>query len=90
LYLLDYFLSVSIQRKEKLTPLESGFRSISKKNKSRFSIQFFVLIVVFLFFDLELLLLFRLLVCYFLWGAIFIITAILGTFYLELELNSLK
>jgi len=87
---LDYFLSTALQKKEKLTALESGFSRISKKNKSRFSMQFFVLMVVFLFFDLELLLLFRLLVCYFLWGAIFIILAILGTFYLELEINRLK
>jgi len=56
LHFLLFLLSFSKSRSNKLSSFESGFTSVGIRQKS-FSLQFFLLMVVFIIFDIEVVLL---------------------------------
>jgi len=56
LHFLLFLLSFSKRRSNKLTSFERGFTSVGIRQK-RFSLQFFLLMVVFIIFDIEVVLL---------------------------------
>lgn len=51
-YLINFFLSLKYREKNKIRAFESGFVSIGKIQNS-FSIHFFIIILIFIIFDLE-------------------------------------
>ena len=55
---LNLILAVHKPDSEKLTPYECGFTPISGQTRSQFSIHFYIVAILFLVFDLEILLLY--------------------------------
>jgi len=90
LHFLLFLLSFSKRRSNKLSPFERGFTRVGIRQKS-FSLQFFLLIVVFIIFDIEVVLLLGFVVKDF-WrrvGIIIVIVFILGGLFLEWKTGKL-
>jgi NADH-ubiquinone oxidoreductase chain 3 len=58
LLVLNIFLSSHKPDESKISPFECGFNTIPGQTRSKFDIQFYVVAMLFLIFDLEILLLF--------------------------------
>ena len=56
LYLLSFFVSFKIKNMNKLRPFECGFRAVGFVHTS-FSVHFFIILIIFVIFDLEVVLL---------------------------------
>jgi len=90
LHFLLFLLSFAKSRGNKLTSFESGFTSVGMSQKS-FSLQFFLLIVVFIIFDIEVVLLLGFVVKDF-WGRIgimIVVGFVLGGLFLEWKTGKL-
>lgn len=83
-YLLNYFLSLKILFLEKISSFERGFERIGKIHSS-FSIHFFIIMLMFVIFDLEVVILIGFMIARF--NSIFLLILILiftmGGFYIE-------
>lgn len=55
---VNFFLSIHKPYKEKKTPFECGFHSFLGQNRTQFTISFFIFALLFLLFDLEILLIY--------------------------------
>lgn len=56
LLIINYFFASNNPYKEKNSPFECGFHSFLGQNRTQFSISFFIFALLFLLFDLEILL----------------------------------
>jgi NADH:ubiquinone oxidoreductase subunit 3 (subunit A) len=56
LYLLSFFVSFKLKNINKLRPFECGFRTVGFIHTS-FSVHFFIILIIFVIFDLEVVLL---------------------------------
>jgi NADH:ubiquinone oxidoreductase subunit 3 (subunit A) len=56
LYLLSFFVSFKVKNFNKLRPFECGFRTVGFIHTS-FSVHFFIILIIFVIFDLEVVLL---------------------------------
>jgi NADH:ubiquinone oxidoreductase subunit 3 (subunit A) len=56
LYLLSFFVSFKLKNINKLSPFECGFRTVGFIHTS-FSVHFFIILIIFVIFDLEVVLL---------------------------------
>jgi NADH:ubiquinone oxidoreductase subunit 3 (subunit A) len=56
LYLLSFFVSFKTKNMNKLRPFECGFRAVGFVHTS-FSVHFFIILIIFVIFDLEVVLL---------------------------------
>nr|YP_003434042.1 NADH dehydrogenase subunit 3 [Trichostrongylus axei]ACX85191.1 NADH dehydrogenase subunit 3 [Trichostrongylus axei] len=84
LYLLNFFISVKKNELLKVNTFESGFLSIGKVQNS-FSIHFFVIMLMFVIFDLEIVMFLGLLVADYtsLVSFFMLMMFIVGGFYME-------
>nr|AOW68749.1 NADH dehydrogenase subunit 3 [Plectus acuminatus] len=90
LHFLLFLLSFAKSSNNKLSSFESGFTSVGMSQKS-FSLQFFLLMVVFIIFDIEVVLLLGFVVKDF-WssvGMMMVIAFILGGLFLEWKTGKL-
>lgn len=83
-YVLNFFLRLKFFSEVKISPFERGFESIGKIHSS-FRIHFFIIILIFVIFDLEVVILMGFLVSdlRFYLNFILILTFVLGGFYME-------
>lgn len=83
-YFINFFLSIKDFSKRKINSFESGFISIGKIQNS-FSIHFFIMILMFVIFDLEIVMFLGILISDFFSfvSFVFIIFFIIGGFYIE-------
>nr|YP_009538631.1 NADH dehydrogenase subunit 3 [Steinernema abbasi]AYV63099.1 NADH dehydrogenase subunit 3 [Steinernema abbasi]QAA11075.1 NADH dehydrogenase subunit 3 [Steinernema carpocapsae]BAV78648.1 NADH dehydrogenase subunit 3 [Steinernema carpocapsae] len=83
-YFINFFLSNKLLEKNKVSSFESGFVSVGKVQNS-FSIHFFVIMLMFVIFDLEVVMLIGLLVSDFnsFFSFIMLLFFVLGGFYME-------
>lgn len=63
LLLVNFLLSIHKPYKEKKTAFECGFHSFLGQNRTQFTISFFIFGLLFLIFDLEILLIYPYIVC---------------------------
>jgi len=91
MYLIRFLLSYKIKSRNKKRAFERGFRSVGNLQR-RFSIHFFTILLIFILFDLEIVLLLRLVVSSPYGVVLFslIILFVLGRVYLEWTLGKLK
>jgi NADH-ubiquinone oxidoreductase chain 3 len=89
-YLLNFFVSTKINKKRKISSFESGFVRVGLVQGS-FSVHFFLIILIFIIFDVEIVILLgfliRSLVSFFRFFLVFFF--ILGGLYLEWFFNKL-
>lgn len=83
-YVINFFLSVKESTKRKINSFERGFISVGKIQNS-FSIHFFIIILMFVIFDLEIVIFLGILISDFFSfiSFVFIIFFIIGGFYIE-------
>lgn len=83
-YVLNFFLSLKFFSEVKISPFESGFERIGKIHSS-FRIHFFIIILIFVIFDLEVVILIGFLVrdLSFFINFTLIIFFVMGGFYME-------
>jgi len=83
-YVLNFFLSLKFFSEVKMSPFESGFERIGKIHSS-FRIHFFIIILIFVIFDLEVVILIGFLVrdLGFFINFTLIIFFVMGGFYME-------
>lgn len=83
-YILNFFLSLKFFSEVKISAFESGFESIGKIHSS-FRIHFFIIILIFVIFDLEVVILMGFLVrdLRFFYIFFLIIRFVIGGFYME-------
>lgn len=83
-YLLNFFLSIKDLRKNKIGAFERGFVRVGLIQNS-FRIHFFIMILIFVIFDLEIIMFLGILVSDFnsFFSFILVIIFILGGFYIE-------
>jgi len=83
-YLLNFFLSIKDLRKNKIGAFERGFVRVGLIQNS-FRIHFFIMILIFVIFDLEIIIFLGILVSDFnsFFSFILVIIFILGGFYME-------
>lgn len=83
-YILNFFLSLKFFSEVKMSAFESGFESIGKIHRS-FRIHFFIIILIFVIFDLEVVMLIGFLVSdlSFYLNFFLIIFFVIGGFYME-------
>jgi NADH:ubiquinone oxidoreductase subunit 3 (subunit A) len=84
LYLLSFFISFKLKNENKLTPFECGFRTIGFIHTS-FSVHFFIILIMFVIFDLEVVLLIGCLILsrVGLFSFLLMISFVVGGIYLE-------
>nr|YP_003433729.1 NADH dehydrogenase subunit 3 [Trichostrongylus vitrinus]ACX85095.1 NADH dehydrogenase subunit 3 [Trichostrongylus vitrinus] len=84
LYVLNFFISVKKNELLKISTFESGFMSIGKVQNS-FSIHFFVMMLMFVIFDLEIVMFLGLMVADYssLMSFFMLMLFIMGGFYME-------
>nr|YP_010415416.1 NADH dehydrogenase subunit 3 [Allodiplogaster sp. MY-2022]URY63366.1 NADH dehydrogenase subunit 3 [Allodiplogaster sp. MY-2022] len=84
IYFINFFLSIKDFSKSKINSFESGFISIGKIQNS-FSIHFFIMMLMFVIFDLEIVMFLGILISDFFSfvSFVFIIFFIMGGFYME-------
>ena len=90
LYFLNFFIRVKVFDGLKLGSFESGFASVGKVQNS-FSIHFFIIMLIFIIFDLEVVLFLGLLISDFssFLSFFLLIFFILGGFYMEWYMGKL-
>lgn len=83
-YFINYFLSLKDGYSNKLSSFECGFMRIGKI-QTTFSIHFFIVMLMFVIFDLEIVMFLGLIISdvYSFFSFVFIIFFILGGFYME-------
>lgn len=83
-YLVNFFLRLKLDLTEKLISFERGFERIGKIHSS-FSIHFFIVMLIFVIFDLEVVMLIGLLIRNFTFfvGFFVVLIFVLGGFYME-------
>lgn len=83
-YVINFFLSIKDSVKRKINSFERGFISVGKIQNS-FSIHFFIMILMFVIFDLEIVMFLGILISDFFSfvSFVFIIFFIIGGFYME-------
>lgn len=83
-YLVNFFLSLKLDLTEKLISFERGFERIGKIHSS-FRIHFFIVILMFVIFDLEVVILMGLLMRNFTFfiGFVVVLFFVFGGFYIE-------
>ena len=93
---LNFFLAPRKPYKEKKTPFECGYHSFTTQNRTQFTVSFFIFALLFLMFDIELSIVYPVLVSSYIidiYGisivVIFILILTLG-FVFELGKNALK
>jgi len=91
LYCVSVFISSKLNNRNKIEPYERGFRRVGKV-QTTFSVHFFVILLIFLIFDLEIIFL---LITLFVTPGIGVVLLLLiifvvGGVYLEWLLNKLK
>ena len=91
LYLLSFFVSFKIKNMNKLSPFECGFRAVGFVHTS-FSVHFFIILIIFVIFDLEVVLLVGCLILsrVGILSFLLIIFFVVGGIYLEWYLGKLK
>ena len=91
LYLLSFFVSFKIKNLNKLRPFECGFRTIGFIHTS-FSVHFFIILIIFVIFDLEVVLLIGCLILrrVGIISFLLIMCFVVGGIYLEWYLGKLK
>jgi len=89
LYLIRFLIRYKVNNKNKLTAFERGFRVVGRLH-SRFSIHFFVILLMFVIFDLEIVLLLGCLLATNSLTFFIIMVLVIGRVYLESYLGKLK
>ena len=89
LYLVCFFRSYKVKNTNKMTPFERGFAGVGAITSS-FSIHFFILVVIFIIFELEIVLLIGVIFSLRMYGFAILILFILGGIYLEYYLGKLR
>lgn len=91
LYLVRFLLSYKVKNSNKLSPFECGFKSI-RSLQTTFRLQFFIILLIFILFDLEVVLLMGFLMIVPGGFIIFciIILFVVGRVYLEWYLGKLQ
>jgi NADH:ubiquinone oxidoreductase subunit 3 (subunit A) len=88
-YLFCFISSYKVKHRNKISSFECGFMAVGSLTR-RFSIHFFILVVIFIIFELEIVLLVGCLYSTGLYSFIFVILFILGGIYLEYSLGKLR
>lgn len=83
-YVINFFLSIKNNTKNKINAFESGFIRVGVIQNS-FSIHFFVIMVIFVVFDLEIVIFLGVLLADFfsVWSILLLLSFIIGGFYME-------
>jgi len=89
MYIFSFFIRFKLKLKNKLTRFERGFCTINKIHGS-FSIRFFIILLIFVIFDLEIVLLIRLLYLNSIFSFLFFIIFIIFGLYFEWYLGKLS
>ena len=88
-YFISYLISFKLSNSNKIRRFESGFRSVGSLTR-RFSIHFFILVLIFVIFELEVVLLLTVLYRLRINQFVLIILFILGGIYLEYSIGKLR
>lgn len=89
--LLVYFLPLLLHNEGgETSPTEAGFTLVGERARGAFSVQFFILIIIFIIFDLEIVFLFGLLTFKSTVLIIVLMVFVLGTLWLERALSKLE
>ena len=70
--------------------VERGFLNLNKISLKRFSVNFFIILIIFIIFDLELIFLILILLNINLYISFFILIIFLSTFWIEIFINKIK
>jgi len=89
LYLVNFLLRYKVYKKNKLTAFERGFRAVGNLHSS-FSVHFFVILLIFVIFDLEIVLLLGCILATNSITFLLVIILVIGRVYLESYLGKLK
>jgi NADH:ubiquinone oxidoreductase subunit 3 (subunit A) len=82
MYLLSFLVSFKVKNKNKITAFESGFSVVGSLHRT-FSIHFFSILVIFVLFDLEIVLLVGSLLAVSKLRYLFLILFVVGRIYIE-------
>ena len=88
-YFISYLISFKLSNSNKIRRFESGFSSVGSLTR-RFSIHFFILVLIFVIFELEVVLLLTVLYRLRINQFVLIILFILGGIYLEYSIGKLR
>jgi len=88
-YVLCFISSYKVKRRNKLVAFECGFAGMGAITR-RFSVHFFMLVLIFILFEMEILLLVGCLYALGLYSFLAVMLFILGGMYLEYRLGKLR
>jgi len=90
IFFLPQLLSHLSLDNRRISPLEAGFRRVRETSSGAFSVQFFLLIIIFVVFDLEIIVLFGVILQKSIFLILFLFSFIIFTLWLEWGIKKLR